>query len=26
VVSVEVRLEDGGKPACVADLITLLIP
>ena len=25
VVSVEVRLEDGGKPACIADLITLLI-
>ena len=25
VVSVEVRLDDGGKPACVADLITLLI-
>jgi acyl dehydratase len=26
VVSVEVRLDDGGKPACVADLITLLVP
>jgi acyl dehydratase len=25
VVSVEVRLDDGGKPACVAELITLLI-
>jgi acyl dehydratase len=25
VVSVEVRMDDGGKPACVADLITLLI-
>ena len=25
VVSVEVRLDDDGKPACIADLITLLI-
>jgi acyl dehydratase len=25
VVSVEVRLDDGGKPACIADLITVLI-
>ena len=24
-ITVEVRLDDGGRPACVADLITLLI-
>jgi acyl dehydratase len=25
VLSVEVRLDDGGKPACVAELITVLV-
>jgi len=25
-ITVEVRLEDGGKPACVAELITVLVP